>query len=234
MKLIIRKESINLITQEELFLRTITYGNSTEKLITYINQNTVNLLHNDNEYLKSISREFLCVWDGTGLWLSALFKNIRCERILFTNALIKFLGILNEMKMKMYFVGGNYNVESLRKKISPIKLTGYTSGYCSKYDWSSKLEELNRADVVMIGMGQPRQEYTALELKKFIKNKIIVCCGAFMDYYTGTARRAPLIMQKYGLEWFYRIYENPGKYGKRYLVGIPKFLFRMKNLSYEK
>jgi N-acetylglucosaminyldiphosphoundecaprenol N-acetyl-beta-D-mannosaminyltransferase len=233
MKLFIGKKSINLITREEDFLRIISWG-CKEKIITYVNQNTVNLFHENGEYLKTISNEFLCVLDGAGLWLSALFKNVRCERISFTDALIKFFEVLIEKRMRLYFVGGSYNIETLQKKIYPINITGYANGYFKRYDWRLELEELNRADVIMLGMGQPRQEYIALEIKSLIKNKIIICCGAFMDYYTGTVRRAPLIMQKYGLEWLYRIYDNPRLYGKRYLVGIPKFLLKMKDLNYVK
>ncbi len=235
MKLIISNESINLITKENDFMAIFTeeMNNRKDKIITYINMNTINLLYKDYEFLRLISKECICMAEGTGMWLS-LYKNLRTKRILFTDVLLNVFKILGKKEMKLYYIGGNYNVEQLRKKIYPLKLSGYVNGYCDKYEWSSMVEELNKADLILIGMGQPRQEIVAIELKRLLKEKHIICCGAFMDYYTGLTRRAPLLMRNYGLEWLYRIYNNPRLYWKRYLIGIPKFIFRTKDLIFEK
>ncbi|MGK9476981.1 WecB/TagA/CpsF family glycosyltransferase [Melioribacter sp. OK-6-Me] len=236
MKLIIGNESINLITKESDFIEIFAeeLNNQKDKIITYINMNTINLLYENNEYLRFMSKECLCMVEGTGMWLSLLCKNVRTKRVLFTDVLLNFFKIICKRKMKLYFIGGNYNVELLHKKIYPLKLSGYLNGYSNKYDWSSIVEELNKADLIMIGMGQPRQEIMAIELKSLLNEKHIICCGAFMDYYTGVTRRAPSLLRNCGMEWLYRIYDNPQLYWKRYLIGIPKFIFRAKGVIVEK
>jgi|SRR5581483_9063272 len=79
------------------------------------------------------------------------------------------------------------------------------------------------AGFVFLGIGSPRQEHLAWELRNDIA-AVQLCVGAAYDFIAGTKKRAPEWMQKIGLEWLYRFYKEPARLGKRYLSGNIQFL----------
>lgn len=82
------------------------------------------------------------------------------------------------------------------------------------------------ANVVWIGTSTPKQEYLASELAKRVPATFIGV-GAAFDFHTGSVKRAPLWMQVNGLEWLHRLYSEPRRLWKRYLLLAPKFVFLM-------
>jgi N-acetylglucosaminyldiphosphoundecaprenol N-acetyl-beta-D-mannosaminyltransferase len=73
------------------------------------------------------------------------------------------------------------------------------------------------AGLVFLGTGCPRQEKFAFEHRDAI-NGVQLCVGAAFDFHAGTKKQAPAWMQKRGLEWFFRLTQEPGRLWKRYLV----------------
>ncbi len=81
-----------------------------------------------------------------------------------------------------------------------------------------------RPNVVWIALGTPKQDLVAQELCRLI-NVPIVCVGAAFDFISGAKKTAPIWMQKFGLEWLFRLASEPRRLWKRYLLGNLKFLF---------
>ncbi len=80
------------------------------------------------------------------------------------------------------------------------------------------------AHIVLVGRGCPRQEkWVANHLGKI--NAAMMAVGAAFDFHAGNISQAPLWMQQAGLEWFYRLIQEPGKLWKRYLTTNPHFIF---------
>jgi N-acetylglucosaminyldiphosphoundecaprenol N-acetyl-beta-D-mannosaminyltransferase len=73
------------------------------------------------------------------------------------------------------------------------------------------------AAVVFIGLGVPRQEIFADSNRDKIEG-VQLCVGAAFDFHAGNKKTAPAFMQRYGLEWLYRLCQEPGRLWKRYLV----------------
>ncbi|MBT1191098.1 WecB/TagA/CpsF family glycosyltransferase [Rhodococcoides kroppenstedtii] len=78
--------------------------------------------------------------------------------------------------------------------------------------------------LIFIGLGVPKQEVLALDLCKAGSTSIILCVGAAIDFLAGTHRRAPLLVQRLGLEWAYRILQEPRRLLARYLRAAPFYL----------
>jgi N-acetylglucosaminyldiphosphoundecaprenol N-acetyl-beta-D-mannosaminyltransferase len=80
-------------------------------------------------------------------------------------------------------------------------------------------ERINRsgAGLVFIGLGCPRQEIFAQDNREKI-NAVQVCVGAAFDFHAGNKKMAPAILQRFGLEWLYRLVQEPRRLWKRYLV----------------
>ena len=83
------------------------------------------------------------------------------------------------------------------------------------------------ADLVWIGLGAPKQEKWMAAHKGKI-NGVMLGVGAGFDFHAGTIDRAPKLIQGIGLEWLYRLFQNPRRLFKRYLVTNTKFILYSK------
>jgi exopolysaccharide biosynthesis WecB/TagA/CpsF family protein len=79
------------------------------------------------------------------------------------------------------------------------------------------------AGLVFIGIGSPKQEHFAWEQKAHIR-AVQLCVGAAFDFIAGTRRRAPEAWQRLGLEWLHRVWSEPRRLGRRYLVSNSRFV----------
>jgi exopolysaccharide biosynthesis WecB/TagA/CpsF family protein len=86
-----------------------------------------------------------------------------------------------------------------------------------------KLINASGADFVWIGLGAPKQEKWMAEHKDRIKG-VMLGVGAGFDFHAGIVKRAPRVLQRLGLEWLYRLCQNPKRLLKRYLVTNTKFI----------
>jgi len=82
------------------------------------------------------------------------------------------------------------------------------------------------ARIVFVGRGCPRQEkWVAAHLGKV--DAVMIAVGAAFDFHAGTLPQAPAIMQDYGLEWLFRLAQEPSRLWRRYLILNPLFVFNL-------
>ncbi len=93
-------------------------------------------------------------------------------------------------------------------------------------DYYMSLANQNLADLILLGMGMPKQEQLAHQLKIAGANELIICGGAIIDFLGNKVSRAPNCMRKCGIEWLYRLACEPRRLFYRYVVGNPSFLIR--------
>ncbi|MBN1396974.1 MAG: WecB/TagA/CpsF family glycosyltransferase [Bacteroidetes bacterium] len=82
-----------------------------------------------------------------------------------------------------------------------------------------------KTDILWIGLSTPKQEIFAFRLSKFTKVNIICTVGAAFDFHTGRMQQAPMLIQKIGMEWFFRMLMEPERLFKRYLKVVPLFIY---------
>jgi N-acetylglucosaminyldiphosphoundecaprenol N-acetyl-beta-D-mannosaminyltransferase len=89
------------------------------------------------------------------------------------------------------------------------------------------LEEINQLspDILLVGFGMPRQEKWLSENWEQIHAHVFLTGGAVFDYVSGEVKRAPKWMTDHGFEWLGRLIIEPGRLWKRYILGLPYFLF---------
>jgi len=82
-------------------------------------------------------------------------------------------------------------------------------------------------DITLLGMGSPRQEALALRLRDEDSIPTVWCVGALFEYHSpGKRRLAPVWMRESGLEWAFRLAQEPRRLARRYLMGNAEFLLR--------
>lgn len=121
--------------------------------------------------------------------------------------------------------------ERLCEKFEGLKIAGKRA---SKFRTLSDQErddlaaEINAsgAGICFVGLGCPRQEVFAYEMRSRV-NMPLIAVGAAFAFHAGMLAQAPAWMQKRGLEWFYRLTREPGRLWKRYFTTNPAFLTRL-------
>ncbi len=88
---------------------------------------------------------------------------------------------------------------------------------------SSSCVRSRRPDALFIGLGTPKSEKWAWAHLAALGVPAVVCVGAGFDFVAGSKRRAPRWMQAAGLEWFYRLIQEPGRLWERYLSATRGF-----------
>ena len=81
------------------------------------------------------------------------------------------------------------------------------------------------AELIWIGLGAPKQEIWMANNFRKLPNTLLLGVGAAFDFHAGVVRRAPVWMQKSGLEWLYRLLQESGRLWKRYLVTNTLFVY---------
>lgn len=89
------------------------------------------------------------------------------------------------------------------------------------------------AQIVFIGLGCPKQDVFAFQNRDRIP-AVQICVGAAFDFHAGAKKMAPRWMQKTGMEWIYRLFQEPGRLWKRYLVTNSQFLWRLVKQSFRR
>lgn len=109
-----------------------------------------------------------------------------------------------------------------------VKVVGTQHGFLTAQDTTALADRIrdSGADLILVGMGQPLQELWAAEWSDQI-GAVTCCIGAFLDFTAGVVTRAPDWAQRYGMEWAYRLGQEPRRLLRRYVLGNPSFLLSM-------
>lgn len=107
-------------------------------------------------------------------------------------------------------------------------VAGYRNGYFKKEEEKEIAREIadSGANILFVAISSPTKENFLYENKELLKKvNFVMGVGGSFDVVSGKVKRAPLWMQNYGLEWFYRFAQEPKRMWKRYLVGNSKFMY---------
>jgi N-acetylglucosaminyldiphosphoundecaprenol N-acetyl-beta-D-mannosaminyltransferase len=201
-------------------------------LLTYFNQNSFNIYHQNKRYKELLDGYFKVYQADSGIYFFLRFiKKKKITRIDATSMNEEILKEIVKQNLSISFIGGSFSEgfiseESKKRKIN---FAGYYHGYFKEDQIPSVVELVKQfnSQIYFIGMGVPKQELFANRLWENSRNKIIICVGNFLEFYFGTKKRAPLVFRRLGIEWLFRLYTEPGRLWKRYMIGIPEFFFRI-------
>lgn len=107
-----------------------------------------------------------------------------------------------------------------------VKVVGTSDGYRTSDTFDELVAEMNaaNANVILVAMGNPAQEKWILDHYQRLDASVFIGVGALLDFLAGDKPRAPRIVQKLRLEWFYRLCLEPTRLLRRYTVDIAVFL----------
>jgi N-acetylglucosaminyldiphosphoundecaprenol N-acetyl-beta-D-mannosaminyltransferase len=84
-----------------------------------------------------------------------------------------------------------------------------------------------KPDYVWVGLSTPKQEIWMAEHRARLDAGVLIGVGAAFDFHTGRVRQAPKLMQRHGLEWLFRVYQEPRRLWRRYLYSNTRFVLEI-------
>ncbi|HXW72834.1 MAG TPA: WecB/TagA/CpsF family glycosyltransferase [Methylocella sp.] len=164
--------------------------------------------------------------DGMGIVAGARLFGIKVpERVAGVDLMERLIELCAAKGYQPYFLGAKEDVlaaaiHNLSRRFPKLKIAGFQHGY---YPGSAEAEVVeairqSRADCLFIGMPTPRKERFLAAYKPVLDIPFIMGVGGGIDILAGLTKRAPNWMQAAGLEWLYRIIQEPRRMWKRYLT----------------
>lgn len=203
-------------------------------LVAYVNAHTLNLATRDHEYRRLLRSAALVLNDGAGVALAALMRGARFpENLNGSDFNPRILELAARRRWPVYFLGARPGVaaraaERMRARIPRLEVAGTRDGYFER-DRDAEVAAAVRASgaaIVMVAMGNPLQERWLAANLGATGARLGVGVGAFFDFSAGVVPRAPAWMNRLGIEWVYRLYQEPRRMWRRYLVGNAEFVAR--------
>ncbi|MEM7726710.1 MAG: WecB/TagA/CpsF family glycosyltransferase [Cyanobacteria bacterium P01_A01_bin.45] len=193
------------------------------------------MMYSDPKLQEYVDNASLVVADGQPIiWSSKLFHPCLPERVTGVDLVDGLCAIANQENFRVFLLGAQTDVikivvNKFQKKYPQLKICGSHDGYFHPDEVHQIVETIKEKNtqILIIGMGVPRQE-------NFIKNNLkesginlAIGVGGSFQVIAGRKKRAPFWMQEAGLEWLYRLIQEPRRLWKRYLVTNSQFIYRL-------
>lgn len=193
-------------------------------------------LQRDSLFREIYRNAFLAVPDGVPLlWAAKFFNTPLSGRVNGTDLFERLCQTSAETGLKIFLLGGRPSAAqkaagTLKKKYHNLQIVGT---YCPPYGFESdqsELEKINFAitatkpDILFVGLGAPKQEYWMYNNYQKLNVPISLGIGVSFELVSGMVKRAPVFMQKIGLEWLFRLMVEPQRLWHRYVVGNTIFV----------
>lgn len=211
------------------------YEQEAPALVAYANAHTLNLSVSDPLYREVLSKASLILNDGAGVALAARLNGDRFPANLNGSDLNpQILALAAQRGWPVFFLGAKPGVarraaEAMRARYPSLQIAGCRDGYWAPPETAEVVEGIKAsgASLVMAAMGNPLQERWLDRHLGATGARVGVGVGAFFDFAAGEAVRAPAWMNRWGIEWVFRLVREPKRLWKRYIVGNPVFLARV-------
>ena len=190
--------------------------------------------HQESSFKSVLTSFFWNLPDGMPLvWWGRLKGHRTMDRCYGPDFFAAILQATSALEVAHFFCGGKPGVaeelkHAVEYKFGNKRVSGTYSPPFSPMqdkDWDNLVAKINQsaAQIIWIGLSTPKQEKFAYELAKRVKVRYIITVGAAFDFHTDRLAQAPRLMQRSGLEWFYRLCKEPRRLWKRYIEIVPKF-----------
>jgi N-acetylglucosaminyldiphosphoundecaprenol N-acetyl-beta-D-mannosaminyltransferase len=190
--------------------------------ICVTNSRTVYIANHDEEYCNIQNNSFLTIPDGSPLvWIAHLkgLKNV--QRVSGYSLMVDTIRLSKKNGYSHYFYGSSENVinnigHKLKEQYPDVLVKGLVSPPfqpVEKFNIHELADELNalKPTFFWCGLGAPKQEKLMALLQPHLNSTICIGVGLAFEYFAGTVNRAPIVVQKTGLEWAYRLLQQPLK-----------------------
>ena len=199
--------------------------------VAFINAHCLNLAYKDPAYSQVLKACAVVFADGIGAKIGAAMLGYKVEENV--NGTDMF-PLLAQMPFRIYLFGGSPEVaknalEKARAIGGKAEFVGCADGFFKEKSEAQLFAELAelKPDLLLVAMGVPKQEMWISEHLAQLPGCTAIGVGGLLDFVSERIPRAPLWMRKTNIEWCFRLYCEPVRLFKRYIIGNPLFIFRV-------
>ncbi|MBN2137857.1 MAG: WecB/TagA/CpsF family glycosyltransferase [Sedimentisphaerales bacterium] len=201
-------------------------------LIGVVNVAKVVNARKDPKLSEALDQADIVLADGAPIvWLSRMLGRALPERVAGIDIMYELLKEADKRHYGVYFLGARPEVvqEVVRvigKDYPGLRVAGYRDGYFNEQEEQVVAEAIknSQADILFVAITPPKKEIFLGKWRQFMNVPVCHGVGGSFDIVAGATKRAPAWMRNHGLEWLYRIIQEPRRMWKRYLVTNTKFI----------
>ena len=203
--------------------------------ICTVNVAILMMMRSDPNLQRFVDGASLVVADGQPLvWASNLQDESLPERVTGVDLVEALCALADREGFGVYFLGAKREVietaaNRLKERNPGLQIAGIADGYFGADEAPERARAVREsgAKLLFVGMGVPRQEEFLESQWDELGISLAVPVGGSFEVMAGTARRAPVFLQRIGMEWAFRLAQEPRRLWKRYLVTNTQFIFHL-------
>ncbi len=192
----------------------------------------------NHNILEAFNGADMVIADGMPIrWLQRVSGFQNAERVYGPDLLLGVCKATQQRPIRHFFWGGLPDVADqlaaqLHQQFSGLQIAGVHSPPVEELPSEPHKEVVahlnaSQADIVWVGLGSPKQDLWMQLYRPHLEAPVLIGVGAAFDFLSGNKRQAPRIVQRLGLEWLFRLLQEPRRLWKRYLVYNTKFVCRV-------
>lgn len=200
---------------------------------TVVNAGKIVSMQSDPQLRESVINADIINADGQGVvWASKLLGKPLKERVAGIDLMEELVRLASRNHYKVFFLGAKEDI--VRSVVlhysslhSPDIIAGYRNGYFKKEEEQAIARQIadSGANILFVAISSPTKENFLYQNREVLRKvNFIMGVGGSFDVVSGLVKRAPHWMQRAGLEWLFRVYQEPNRMFKRYLVGNACFI----------
>lgn len=205
------------------------------RTIAYANVHVLNTAYRDAGLRAFLNEADMVYCDGEGVRVAArLLAQDLPERMTGADLLLPLCRQCVQEGVRLFFLGSDMGIaagaaEKIEESCPGVCIATH-HGYLSDPAISrGAIEQVNdfKAGILLVGMGTPIQERWIEANRSGLMVPVVWAVGALFDFFAGVQPRGPEWMVSHGMEWAYRLWSDPGRLWKRYVMGNPLFIWRV-------
>lgn len=201
--------------------------------ICNINVHAVNITDTNPEFSATLRSSDLVICDSDIIRLIVkLIYGVRVQKLTGSRWFIDFISVYKN-PIRVFLLGDREEIlsgsHSFISKLNPNAIIGSHHGFFTPAETSAVLDKIRefKPNILLIGMGMPKQEIFIRSHFNELPNAVMIPVGGAFKYWAGIYEQAPKWMLALNLEWLHRIYQEPVRLGKRYVLDSIRFVSKI-------
>jgi len=209
---------------------------TTHAQMAFVNPDCLNIAYTHAEYRQVLQSTDRVLPDGIGI-------HVGC-RILGTSLMANVNGtdlfpllcaeLEKQPELSLFLLGAQPGIAELtasnmQERFPGLTIAGTQHGFFPQDEEEAMIAKINAsgANILLVAFGAPRQELWLARNRERLQPTVAMGVGGLFDFYSGRISRAPQWLRELGLEWTWRLLQEPGRMWRRYVIGNPLFLMRV-------
>jgi len=206
------------------------------KTMAFVNPDCLNITWENADYRDALLAADRVLPDGIGIHLGCrmLGRTLKAN-VNGTDMFPLLCEAAAREQLPIYLLGARPGIaqaaaDNMVNRYPDLKVAGARDGYFKPDEEGAVVDAINGsgARILLVAFGAPRQELWLRRWRDRLAPPVGMGVGGLFDFYSGRIPRAPVWMREMGLEWVYRLMQEPGRMWRRYVIGNPLFLLRVR------